>query len=161
MSFHYRHAIQVGTHNLEFRQFWTQVFDDIGVLYSQSFVNHLDRVVSKRQIWKQFHGKTEWEEKKSAQTGCDRKKLIYENRTTEYTSGIGLDIGSTPTATRKTGSKAKRTQCKCGATTHLTSNSRLCKFNKKNLLLAATKAAEGKGGEKEDTDSNIIATAEI
>ena len=49
MSFHYRHAIQVGTHNLGFRQFWTQVFDDIGVPYSQSFVDHLDRVVNRRK----------------------------------------------------------------------------------------------------------------
>ena len=59
------------------------------------------------------------------------------NRTAEYASGIGLDIGAqkekgeTP---KKTGAKrAKRTACRCGSTDHLTSNHRSCKFNKKNV----------------------------
>ena len=161
-SFHHRHAIMVGTHNWGFRKYWTQVFDAVEVPYSASFVAHLDRVVQRRQRWKEYHGKTEVKRRRAHKQDATEKKLLYENRTTEYASGIGLDIGSTPAATRKTrGSKTKRTQCKCGATTHVTSNSHLCKFNKKNLLLAATKAAEGKGGEKEGTDSNIIAAEEI
>ena len=40
----------------------------------------------------------------------------------------------------------------------------MCRLNKKNLLLAATKAAKGKGDEKEGTDTDskqILAAQEI
>ena len=48
-----------------------------------------------------------------------------------------------------------------GSTTHLTSNSGACKFNKKNLRLTAIKGVEEKEGEKEGTDSEIIAACDI
>ena len=129
--------------------------------YSQSFVDHLDRVVSRRQRWKEFHGKPEVKRRRAHKQDATEKQLLYENRTTEYKSGIGLDIGSTPATKKKPRNKAKRTQCKCGSTTHLTSNSGACKFNKKNLLLAATEAAEGKDDEKGGTDDQIIAAKEM
>ena len=76
MSFHYRHAIQVGTHNLGFRQFWTQVFDDIGVPYSQSFVDHLDRVVSRRKRWKEYHGKIEVKRRRAHKQDATEKNFF-------------------------------------------------------------------------------------
>ena len=65
------------------------------------------------------------------------RKLVYEHRTMEYASGLGLDIGNPAKATTpasKRSKRAKKTQCRCGATTHLTANSQECKYTKKNLL---------------------------
>ena len=89
------------------------------------------------------------------------KQILYENRTTECTSGIKLYIGSTPATKKKVGKKTKQTHCKCGLEKHLTSNHSLYTLNKNNVLLAATKTAKGKGDEKEGTDSKILATEEI
>ena len=52
-------------------------------------------------------------------------------------------------------------QCKCGAATNLTINSRECKFNMKKLSLEAASDKEEKEDRNESTDSNIIATAVI
>ena len=67
------------------------------------------------------------------------KKLLYENRTSEYGSGIGLDIGAPDTRSSRK-KRAKRTECpRCKSKTHLSSNSLLCPFNKKKLAAAAPK----------------------
>ena len=87
--------------------------------------------------------------KRAHKQDATEKRLLYENRTTEYAAGIGLDIGAdaaltaTPTTTRK---HKKRTQCRCGSTTHLTSRHKECKYNKNNLL-AMSLCGETKEGE--------------
>ena len=89
------------------------------------------------------------------------KKLLYENRTTEYASGIGLDIGSPAATRKKPDTNKKRTNCRCGSTTHQTTRVGKCILNKKNLLLAAAKAAEGKESEREGSNNEIIVAATI
>ena len=85
---------------------------------------------------------------------------MFENRTTKYASGIGLDIGSGESKSKSTKTKTKtktktiRTHCKCGASTHTTSNSEACPFNKKNLLRATEIAGE-------NTVCSIFAVADI
>ena len=158
MSFQYRHAITVGVHNWGIRKFWTQVFDAIGIKYTQSFLDHLDRVASRRLRWKEYHGRKEVKRRRAHKQDAIEKKLMFENRTTEYASGIGLDIGSGESKSKSTKTKAKtktkRTHCKCGASTHTTSNSKACPFNKKNLLRAAEIADE-------NTVCSIVAAADI
>lgn len=69
----------VGTHNWGFRKVWTQVFDTIGIPYSQSFVTHImDRVVIKRQLWIDFHGKLEEKRKIEHKNDATEKKPLYE-----------------------------------------------------------------------------------
>ena len=73
------------------------------------------------------------------------RQLLYKNRTKEYTSGLGLDIGAT-TPARKHSKKGKKTQHRCGKTTHLIANSKECPYNKKNLLsMSVCGAIEGGG----------------
>ena len=73
------------------------------------------------------------------------KKLLFKDRTKEYESGIGLDIGHEAAKSDKPAQKRqKHTQCKCGSTTHLTSRSLQCPLNKKNLLSAKSLSKEGK-----------------
>ena len=126
------------------------MFDDIGVPYSQSFVDHLDRVVSRRKRWKEYHSKIEV-----------KRRRAHKQDATEYASGIGLDIGSTAATRKKPEKNKKRTNCRCGSTTHQTTRFGKCILNKKNLLLAAAKAAEGKESEREGSNNEIIAAATI
>lgn len=48
-----------------------------------------------------------------------------------------------------------------GVTTHISSNSRECKFNKKNLLLVATRSKGEKENRIDSTDSKSIAPVVI
>ena len=72
------------------------------------------------------------------------RKIIYENCTAEYGSGIGLDIGAPETrSTRKR--RVKPTECpRCKSKTHLSSNSLECPFNKKNIAAAKACVEEQK-----------------
>ena len=86
--------------------------------------------------------------KRAYKQDATEKKIMFENRTVEYESGIALDIGHGATKSKSTSSKrTKRTQCKCGSKTHLTARSADCPFNKKNLLKAKAAASKGKEGE--------------
>ena len=58
-SFHYRHAIVIGTHNWGFRKYWSVVFNTLGVEYTQSFVNHLEMTDKRKLYWKTHHSKQE------------------------------------------------------------------------------------------------------
>ena len=61
------------------------------------------------------------------------KQVLYEKhaKDKDYAPGRGLDIGATGTVSTKRKRK-KRTHCVCGATSHLSRNSKLCPMNKKN-----------------------------
>ena len=135
-SFSYCHAIIVGVHNWGMHKYWTEVFTSMGVPYSPFFSNHLCQVDERRKRWKEYHGKRDVKRKRAHKQQATEKRLIYESRTTEYAAGLGLDIGNptqavTPARAKKP--RTKRTQCKCGSTTHLTSRSKECKYNKNNL----------------------------
>ena len=135
-SFHYRHAIVVGTHNWGARKFWTNVFRELGIHCSSFFLSHLDQVDRKKRIQKVYHKSIDTKRSRAHKQDACEKKLLYENRTAEYASGIGLDIGKEKIKKVKKVQKkqtTKRTACRCGSTTHLTSNHHSCKFNKKNL----------------------------
>ena len=58
------------------------------------------------------------------------KKLLFEERTTEYSSGIGLDIGNQT----NTGTVTKTKTCKCGLSTHKTIRHKQFPLNKSNIL---------------------------
>ena len=61
-------------------------------------------------------------------------KLLYENCTTEYASGIGIDISNKQTEEPQN-KRANKTKCRCGSTTHLKTRSFQFPLNKKNLTL--------------------------
>ena len=168
MAFHYHHAIVVGTYNWELRKHWAQVFDSIGVKYCQLFLDHLDRVVNRRHRWKYSHGKQGVKRQRAYKQDSIERRLLYVNRTTKYASGIGLDVGSNDTekkgsndTEKKVGSRTKRTQYKCGSTTHQTINAGVLKFNKKSLRLTTAKGGEEKEGKKESTSSKTNAACKI
>ena len=116
-SFHHRHAIVIGTHNWGHCRYWTSVFDALSIPFSQTFVNHLENVDQKKKKWKEYHSKTEVKRKRGYHQEAIERKLLYENRTTEYASGIGLIGQQQQEPQRK---RAKRTYWRCGSTTHLT-----------------------------------------
>ena len=65
-------------------------------------------------------------QRRAHKQGACELKLLYENYTTEYASGIGLDIGSeevmeSEKEKKPRAKRAKRTSCKCGTIDHLTS----------------------------------------
>ena len=160
-AFHYRHAICIGSHNWGVFKFWTQVFSHMGIPFSQSFTDHLMRVCNRRARWKKFHGEQSVKRRRAFRQNATEKRLLFENRPAEYKSGIGLDIGSgeqRDTRSRPARQRQKRTQCKCGSTTHLTSRSKECKFNKRNLLLASSICLETAESAKET--ANEIAGGE-
>ena len=70
------------------------------------------------------------------------KKQMYEKyaQDKDYGSGVGLDIGFA-----KASKQRKQTKCnqyKCGSTTDLTSNSKHCPLNKKNLKITKSPIKE-------------------
>lgn len=155
-TFHYRHAITIGCHNWGFLKFWTSVFDSLGIIYSQAFQHHLAVVEKKRIRWKGFHQKNEVKKRRAYRQDATERRLIYENRTVEYASGMGLDLGNeTATRTIRTTTTTTRKRCRCGSTTHQRTSSKECRLNKRNLLLA-TLCGETKEGEEEvPSTSNI------
>ena len=160
-AFEYRHGIVVGTHNWGHLKYWTSVFDHLGVPYSTFFTDHLNNVDKKRKRWKDYHGKTNVKRRRAHKQDATEKRLIYKNRTTEYASGIGLDIGAAAavaaTAVEPNKKRAKRTQCRYGSTTHLTSRPKQCKYNKQNLLSMSLCAEMKEGEEVEGEDVDVTA----
>ena len=69
-------------------------FHPIGHPSHHFFVTYLDGVERKKAIQKVFHLKVETKRKRAHKQDACEKKLLYENRTAEYASGIRLDIGS-------------------------------------------------------------------
>ena len=139
MSFHYRDAICVGSHNMGFARYWQQIIHGgLGVEQTHAFIKYLYRVEGKKAKWKIYHSQREVKRKRKYRQNATEIRLMYGNRTSsEYASGIGLDIGapSGQTSATATGRKRqKRTECKhCGSTSHLTSASLACPYNKKNI----------------------------
>ena len=133
------------------------MFQSLGIPYSSNFSSHLRQVDERRKRWKEFHGKTVVKRKRAHKQQATERRLIYENRTTEYAAGIGLDIGNSALAAPAKKTRTKRTQCKCGSTTHLTSRSRECKYNKNNLQLMSLcgEVKEGEAGNSVPDGSDI------
>ena len=115
-SFHYCHAIVIGTHNWGTRKFWTTVFSHLGIAPSQIFLSYLNKVGRKKSIQKAYHLNVATKQRRAHKQDACKKKLLYENRTAEYGSRIGLDIGN-KTATKDkqakkpAAKKAKRIVC--------------------------------------------------
>lgn len=47
-SYHYYQAGTVGTYNWSFCKYWSNVFDPFGVQYTQLFLDHINRISSRR-----------------------------------------------------------------------------------------------------------------
>ena len=136
-SFHYRNSIMVGCHNWGFDTFWLKVFTtELGIIPSKIFKTFLYQIKSKRKYWKSYHCKIDVKRKRAYKQHEIEKAQMYENRTknVDYGSGTGLDIGFAQPPTKKI--RAKRTQCRCGSTSHLTTRSKQCPLNKDNLKVA-------------------------
>ena len=139
-AFHYRDAIVIGTHNWGFSKYWLRTFDCVGVRYTNLLADHLKRVQIKRESDKVRKKRPEVKRKRAHKQAATERKLLYEARTTEYESGIGLDIGHTKEPEDKPPEKEKKACRACGQFTHKTRASRLCPYNKKNV--ARRKEAE-------------------
>ena len=145
MAFHYRHAIVVGCHNWGFKRFWTEYYSAIGLPCSPNFLYFLQRTEKKRKRYKDRSEKAEVKRRRAHKQDATEKKLLYESRTSEYGSGIGLDIGAPATRNTPKKTRAKRTECpRCFSKTHFSSNSRECWFNKKNVEAAKKSQQEEK-----------------
>ena len=94
-SFHYRHAIVVGSHNWGIIKYWSHVFGCLGISLSPNFLHYLTTVQMRRRRWEQYQQKPEIKRKRAYKQDAAEKRLLYENRTSEYGAGIGLDIGYT------------------------------------------------------------------
>ena len=81
-SFHHRHAIVVGTHNWGLHRYWTEVFTNLGVPFTNHFSNHLTRVDKTRKRWKEYHGKKVVKRKRAYKQDAIERKLVYKHRTT-------------------------------------------------------------------------------
>ena len=49
---------------------------------------------NKKKIQKAFHSNVSTKRRRAHKQDACEKRLVYENRTAEYASGIGLDIGA-------------------------------------------------------------------
>ena len=101
---------------------------------------------------REFRSKVEVKRRRAHKQDATEKRLLFEDRTKEYASGIGLQIGHETSKPNDKKKKAKRTKCKCGSTTHLTANSKQYPLNKKNLLKASV---EDKVSAEEATGVNF------
>ena len=81
---------------------------------------------------KEFHSKPEVKRRRKHKQDAIEKKLLYEKRTQEYASGIGLDIGFSipdPTSCGQTKRDDRSHGCKyCGLLTHKTNRSKKCPY---------------------------------
>ena len=136
-SFHYRHAIVIGCHNLGYANYWKLAFDRIGILYSQYFEHHLSVVENKKIRWKGYRAKQEVKRRRAYRQEATERRLLYENRTAEYGAGIGLDIGNNDTPAVQNVENANNTgikKCRCGSITHLRTSSHQCRLNPRNIV---------------------------
>ena len=145
-AFHHRHAITVGTHNWGFFRYHTECFGVLGVTNSESLNTHLKRVEKKRKRWKEWHSSREVKRRRKYKQDATQRQLLYEQNTTEYASGVGLDIGAPAAETREVTTRSKRKKREfcmhCKKTDHLTKKSRLCYFNKNNVAARRKEEAE-------------------
>ena len=100
---------------------------------SQGFQDHLAVVQKKRGRWKLYRGKVDVKRRRAYRQEATERRLLYENRTAEYAAGIGLDIGAENATTNATRNRRRRTHCRCGSATHLTTRSRHCRLNRINI----------------------------
>ena len=148
-AFYYRHAIMVGMHNWGIKKYWQEVFNTIGVQYTTQLVNHLDRVTKVKQKNKERKQSQDVKRKRAFKQDAIKKQLLMENRTKEYSSGMGLDIGFENSNSNP--KHLNKKPCKCGSLTHKTIQTKTCPLYKGTLKTIR---------EKEDvstTDSSIQA----
>ena len=100
-SYHYHNAIVIGTHNWGHTKLWTTVFDQAGVSYSKHFITMLERIDKGKVLQKAYHSNPDTKRRRAYKQQACEKKLLYENHTAEYGSGIGIDIGNESTAPKK------------------------------------------------------------
>ena len=72
-SFHYRHAIVVGSYNWGAKKYWAAVFSRLGIPSSIFFTNHLDEVDKRRKRWKEWHRKPEVKRKRAHKQDATEK----------------------------------------------------------------------------------------
>ena len=70
---------------------------------------------------------------------------------------MGLDIGNeTPTTQSSHSQRKKKTHCRCGSTTHLTTQSLKCRLNKRNMIASnLCEAVNEETKEPTVTETNI------
>ena len=88
-SCHHRGYPQLG-----FSRYHTECFGVLGVTNSESLNTHLKRVEKKRKRWKEWHSSREVKRRQKYKQDKTHRQLLYEQNTTEYASGVGLDIGA-------------------------------------------------------------------
>ena len=100
--------------------------------YTKLFIVFLNKTDCKRKYWKEYHANFSVKRKRAFKKRELEKEQMYERnvKDKDYGAGTGLDIGY---QTREKVKRKKRTHCRCGATDHLTTNSKKCPLNKKNL----------------------------
>ena len=106
-SFHHRHAIVVGSHNWGLHRYWTEVFSNLGVPYTKYFSDHLTCVDTTRKRWEKQSSKQVVKRTRAYKQDAIEQQLLYKNRTKEYASGLGLDIGNSATATTPARKRSK------------------------------------------------------
>ena len=103
----------------------------------------------KRNRWKEYREKPDVKRRRAHRQEATERRILYENRTAEYGSGMGLDLGNTATNNTTRRTRTKRTKCRCGATTHLTVRHRECRLNLRNLLNTTICEEINAGGDEE------------
>ena len=78
-SFHYCHAIVVGTHNWGHKKFWTTVFSDVSISHSNHFVSFLENTDRNRERQKEFHLKPDTKRRRAYRQDACEKKILFEN----------------------------------------------------------------------------------
>ena len=131
-AFYYHHAIMVGMHNWGIKKYWQEVFNTIGVQYTTQLVNHLDRVTKVKQKNKERKQSQDVKQKRAFKQDAIEKQLLMENRTKEYSSGMGLDIGFENSNSNP--KPLNKKPCKCGSLTHIKIGTKTCPLYNEKLI---------------------------
>ena len=108
------------------------MFHNLGIPYTKLFINFVEKAEWRRKYWRRYQQNFKVKRKRAYKKKEIEKKVLLEMhaKDPDYASGRGLDIGFDAPPKKK---RRKLTKCRCGSTTHLTTNSKKCPLNRANL----------------------------
>lgn len=115
-----------------------RLYRKLGVHAGHHCMKYFNRLESRRSYYKVQTKTKEWKKKRAARAQekwreKHKKELEDKRKALDYRSGMAMAAEAAPTNTNRVSTPTSGCS-KCGSTSHKRSSSRLCPFNRKNVL---------------------------
>jgi hypothetical protein len=121
ISLYSRIALVIGTHNEGYKNYYTQLFFELGITMTSLLSNYLERRDGKKERKRKFQQRFDVKVRWSKQQNKQREEIYKECTDISYGPGVAVitELG-TESRKRKKGSadSGNKTKCRCGSTQH-------------------------------------------